>query len=392
MYTFNELQYLDLEASSLCNALCAICNRRYSGGQKVENMVETYITFNQFKDWFNPDFLKNLRGISLCGNYGDPMTNPELLDILRYTKDINPKIEITMNTNASGRTPEFWAELSEIINTNGHLTFSVDGLKNTNWIYRRGTKWDKIITAMESYASGPGYSKWEFLVFKHNQHQVEEARQLAEKIGITKFYAKEAFGFEDTMINNNKKSSFSVYNEQNNFLYSIHAPDGKSNNTEIIQDIVYGNQNPDTKNKHVKFKYNASTPLNEWEVKLGNTCIDCQVLNKRSIFITSEGLVFPCCMTAGKLYAPGTPEAVQLREFVNSRGRDKISLNNNTLESIVNSKIFQTDWPDNWRDNDVRNKRLRVCSMFCGTETNQTWEKISESVDNLYMPHTNTDG
>ena len=97
-------------------------------------------------------------------------------------------------------------------------------------------------------------------------------------------------------------------------------------------------------------------------------------------------------MTAGKLYAPGTPEAVQLREFVNSRGRDKISLNDNTLESIVNSKIFQNDWPDNWRDNDVRNKRLRVCSMFCGKETNQTWEKISESVVNLYMPHTNTDG
>ena len=213
MYTFNELQYLDLEASSLCNALCAICNRRYAGGQKVENMVETYITFDQFKDWFTSDFLKNLRGISLCGNYGDPMTNPELLDILRYTKDINPGIEITMNTNASGRTPAFWRELSEIINTNGHLTFSVDGLKNTNWIYRRGTKWDKIITAMESYASGPGISKWEFLVFKHNQHQVEEARHLAEKIGINKFYAKEAFGFEDTMINNDKKSSFGVYNE-----------------------------------------------------------------------------------------------------------------------------------------------------------------------------------
>jgi hypothetical protein len=87
-------------------------------------------------------------------------------------------------------------------------------------------------------------------------------------------------------------------------------------------------------------------------------------------------------MTAGKLYAPGTPEAVQLREFVNSGGRDKISLNNNTLESIVNSKIFQTDWPDNWRDNDITNKRLRVCSMFCGTETNQTWKKVSESVKN----------
>lgn len=392
MYTYSSLKYLDLEVSSLCNALCAICNRRYAGGQKVENMVETYITIKQFKSWFSSDFLKSLWGISLCGNYGDPMTNPDLLDILHYTKSINPKIEITMNTNASGRTPEFWRELSEIIGTNGRLTFSVDGLENTNWIYRRGTKWDKIMMAMKNYTSGPGISHWEYLVFKHNQHQIDQAKALSKEIGITNFYAKKAFGFEDIMINDNKNSSFSVFNEDNSFLYSIHAPDDSAYDPKVIDAIENGNQNPDTSKKHLRYKHNATSPLNDWEVRLGSTCIDCQVVTKRSVFVTSEGLVFPCCMTAGKLYAPGTPEAVQLREFVNNHGRDKISLKDNTLESIVNSKIFQNDWPDNWHDNDVRNKRLRVCSMFCGKETNQTWKEISESVDNLYMPHTNTDG
>jgi len=380
MYNYKDLKYLDLEASSLCNALCAICNRRYSGGQKVEGMVETYVSLEQFKNWFTPEFLKKLQGISLCGNYGDPMTNPELLDILNYTKQLNPNIEVIMNTNASGRTPDFWRELSEIIGTNGRLTFSVDGLSNTNWIYRRGTHWDKIMMAMENYTSGPGISHWEYLVFKHNQHQVEEARQMSKDIGITNFYAKHAFGFEDIMINNVNKSSFRVFNEDNNFLYNIQAPDDQPYDNSTIMDIEYGHANPDITQTHGRYNHNSNAPLNDWEIKLGTTCINCMVVKKRSVFVTSEGLVFPCCMTAGKLYAPSTPDAVQIRDFVNSHGRDAISLNSRSLSSIIDSNVFQSRWPETWKDNDITNKRLRVCSMFCGKETNQTWKKVRDSV------------
>ena len=43
-----------------------------------------------------------------CGNYGDAMTNPDLVPILKYIREINPKIVFTMNTNASGRDENFW--------------------------------------------------------------------------------------------------------------------------------------------------------------------------------------------------------------------------------------------------------------------------------------------
>ena len=33
-------------------------------------------------------------------------------------------------------------------------------------------------------------ARWEFLVFKHNQHQIDEARQLANELGSGSFMQK----------------------------------------------------------------------------------------------------------------------------------------------------------------------------------------------------------
>ena len=124
--------------------------------------------------------------------------------------------------------------------------------------------------------------------------------------------------------------------------------------------------------------------MTDWEIKLGQTEIKCQVIPTRGVFVSSEGLVFPCCMTAGKLYAPNNPESDQLRKFVDSIGRDNMNLNYTTLESIVDGDIFHKRWPETWQDNNIKNKRLRVCSMFCGVETNTTWKAVASSVGSWY--------
>jgi len=380
MYWYDEIMHLDFESSSLCNASCAICNRRYAGGSKADGMIETYVTLKQFKEWFPVEFIKNLVGMSMCGNYGDSMTNPELLDILRYARNLNTNLIITMNTNASGRTPQFWTELSEIIGTAGHLTFSVDGLKDTNWIYRKGTHWDKIMMAMENYKKGPGSSRWEFLVFKHNQHQVEEARQLSKDIGIDSFHVKEAFGFNEDAMSGEHRSYFVVFGENDKHLYDIEAKTNTPFDHEKFLN-TYKNLNKKLGDGFLRQPFrSAGGPLNEWEKKLGKTCIECQVIKPKSIFVSSEGLVFPCCMTAGKLYAPDTDDSIQLKKFIADIGKDNINLNHNSLQDIIDGDVFQVSWPDNWKDNNILNKRLRVCSMFCGKETNSNWKKVQESM------------
>ena len=166
MYNYENIINVHLEVSSLCNAECPICNRRLSGGPKNPVMIERAITLEQFKKWFSVDFLKQLRQLLLCGNYGDPMTAPELIPILRYFREINPYASISMNTNAGGRDKKFWEDLSDVIGGFGRVVFSVDGLKDTNHLYRKGVNWDKVMSAMTAFTSTKkAQAVWEFLVF-----------------------------------------------------------------------------------------------------------------------------------------------------------------------------------------------------------------------------------
>ena len=59
----------------------------------------------------------------------------------------NNKIKIEIHTNGGARNVEFWenlGKLSKIAGKNILVIFSVDGLEDTNHIYRRNVKWDKL--------------------------------------------------------------------------------------------------------------------------------------------------------------------------------------------------------------------------------------------------------
>ena len=43
--------------------------------------------------------------------------------------------------------------------------------------------------------------------------------------------------------------------------------------------------------------------------------------------------------------------------------------------------MFQERWIENFNDNDVRNKRLRTCAIFCGKETNEEFSETIESIE-----------
>jgi MoaA/NifB/PqqE/SkfB family radical SAM enzyme len=193
MYDYEQIKDIHLEISSLCNAECPICNRRLSGGPKNPIMIERAVTLGEFKAWFPIDLIRRMKQLTLCGNYGDPMTAPDLISILRYFRSINSTCAISMNTNAGGRDAEFWKDLAEVIGKSGRIVFSVDGLEDTNHLYRKGVNWEKVMTAMKAVTSTKKVrTVWEFLVFKHNQHQIAEARKLSEDLGMDEFWPKKA--------------------------------------------------------------------------------------------------------------------------------------------------------------------------------------------------------
>jgi len=395
MYDYSKIRNMHLEPSSLCNAECPICNRRVSGGPKNPVMIERCITLEEFKQWFPIDFLKQLDQLLLCGNLGDPMTSPYLIDILSYYREVNPTGSISMNTNASGRDNKFWKDLSEIIGKTGRVVFSVDGLEDTNHIYRKGTNWQKITDAMTSFTSTKKSNAiWEFLVFEHNQHQISEARELSNKLGFEEFWPKKAIGFD---YSSTEHASIRVLDNDGMLDYKIYAPDDEWKNKAIIKKEIRKDDTEvsdrttfkleDVFNYNIDLDKNIET-LDKEKIRQLDKCeISCialhwQETDTQSIFVTSTGLVFPCCFTASKYDACSTLGTVQLRNFVKSYGEDTINLNKvDNIKNIIESDIMQHGYVDRWNKTSIQEGKLYTCGEFCGEDTNIEVISTKESVE-----------
>ena len=65
--------------------------------------------------------------------------------------------------------------------------FSIDGLADTNKLYRIGINHDRVMANAKAFIEAGGKARWKFIVFRHNEHQVEEARELAKDMGFWQF-------------------------------------------------------------------------------------------------------------------------------------------------------------------------------------------------------------
>ena len=65
--------------------------------------------------------------------------------------------------------------------------FGIDGLEDTNHIYRRKVDWDRLQKHFRAYIKAGGDAGWQFIVFPWNEHQIEEARQRSLDEGFSTF-------------------------------------------------------------------------------------------------------------------------------------------------------------------------------------------------------------
>ena len=187
----DNIKEIHIEPTSLCNAECPQCARNLHGTGLNPNINLGSLTVNYFTNFFNQQNLATVNKIFFCGNVGDPCATPDLLDICRYLKSIKPDIVLGINTNGSLKTEGWFQQLGEIFQgQHDYVVFSIDGLEDTNHIYRRNTNWTKIMLNAQAYISTGASAHWDMLVFDHNKHQVESAQQLAREMGFTWFRSK----------------------------------------------------------------------------------------------------------------------------------------------------------------------------------------------------------
>lgn len=188
----DNVKEIHIEPTSLCNAECPMCARNVYGKMLNPYIKLKSLPLSWFQENISPAQIKNLDKIFFCGNVGDPATAPELVEIADFFKTHNENITVGLNTNGGMKTKEWWTKLGNVLQ--GHLdycVFSIDGLEDTNHMYRRNVRWIKVMENAEAFINTGASAHWDMLVFEHNKHQVTEAKQLATDMGFSWFRTKE---------------------------------------------------------------------------------------------------------------------------------------------------------------------------------------------------------
>jgi MoaA/NifB/PqqE/SkfB family radical SAM enzyme len=178
---------LEIELTTKCTLGCPACPRN-DPREKKEDWDVGHLDTNIIKSFADTSAERNYLFV---GCYGDPIYHPDFIDIMRYYTDRNKRV--TIHTNGSFKTKKWWDELASINWSSKQIfNFSVDGLEDTNHLYRIRANWKSIMRGMEIMGSLPKERKpaliWKYLVFPYNEHQVPEARQLALDLGIDQFH------------------------------------------------------------------------------------------------------------------------------------------------------------------------------------------------------------
>lgn len=184
-----DIKVLHIEPTDVCQAACPLCARETD--LLFNKNLKHHLTIEQILCVFSEKNIKKLDKMFMCGNYGDPAAGTYTQDIYNYFRELNPTITLGMNTNGALQNTAWWTKLGKLFNQErDYCVFSIDGLEDTNHIYRKNVNWNILIANAKAYIAAGGRAHWDMLVYKHNEHQVDACEQLAQELGFTWFRAK----------------------------------------------------------------------------------------------------------------------------------------------------------------------------------------------------------
>ena len=151
MFKFNQLENIHLEITNRCQASCPMCSRNIHGGLENPLIKNQDWTITDFKQILTTEVLQQLKGFYLCGNFGDPIINNDLIDMCSYSRDINPNLNIRLHTNGGARNTDWWKKLAKAMPKYHNVIFAIDGLADTHSLYRVGTSFNKVLENASIY-------------------------------------------------------------------------------------------------------------------------------------------------------------------------------------------------------------------------------------------------
>jgi MoaA/NifB/PqqE/SkfB family radical SAM enzyme len=333
MLKLSEIQQVQIELTTRCNARCPMCMRNYRGFNFNSGYPETELTLDNLKQILQPEFLKQLtKGINFNGNLGDFGLARDAQEIVHWLVD--QSVPVYINSNAGMRTPEWWAKLAR---PGVRIGFALDGLADTHSLYRQDTDWHRVIANATAFIRAGGHAIWRFIPFDHNRHQEQACQDLAKELGFARF--------ENIDEGRNRGP---VYSRTGEFSHWLGKP-------FTAQDELSA---PDIKpmlESHITW-FDHRTVVCDKDTQPLN--LVCQHTRLKEIHIAADGTVYPCCFLG---YYPATmahPGNKQLLPLIKE---------NNALEYSLEHCIAWFDSvEETWSKNSIAEGRLYGCVNSCG--------------------------
>jgi hypothetical protein len=182
-----------IEPTNICTLKCAGCARtrfinQWPGHWKNHNLdIDSLLSFL--------DIDLSGKRIDLCGNYGDPIYHSDLINFVAKLKQAGTIISIT--TNGSYKSQNWWQELTGYLDSQDTIRFSIDGTPDNFTQYRKNADWPSIQTAIETCVASRCTTVWKYIPFAYNQETVEQAKKMSQELGVDSFLLDPSDRFDE---------------------------------------------------------------------------------------------------------------------------------------------------------------------------------------------------
>jgi len=289
MLSLNDIRGINVEPSARCNARCPFCSRN----KKVRSYDQHLLTLEDLIK-LPKDLFSSLRWLSFSGNFGDPCTNVELPEIAAYFKKMCPSLMLMGSTNGSVQNSEWWGKLGQHY-TDGNMYFSLDGLADNHTRHRIGTNFNRIIENIKGFTDAGGVAYWQFILFDHNENQVQEAEEMARDIGCTRFFV--------------------IPSREYNADFQRPA-----NSTFSLKDEIF-----------TRYQRRSSGTDDR---------ALCKPVKNHSIYLAADGTVHPCCLAHCNYITEHETSFQFIVDLIDTYG-DEINFKTKPLEDILQGPYFK---------------------------------------------------
>ena len=299
---YKEIDTVEFDLNTVCNSYCPPCHRYIVQDGELYHNPHVKLGVNLELDVIERVF-ENSRiaqdcFVDLVGLVGEPIAHPNFMEIIDIIYKHRPNAAINLHTNGGLRTEKMFYDLGKKFNKHSWIKFSLDGLEDTNGIYRIGVDYNKVVANMRAFIDGGGRAIWKFVTFKWNEHQVEQAEALSKEYGCYKFQQDWDVNDQDIDI----------------FMAAAQKKINKKTASRVA-DFIEVPENRSRKIKDKCFSY-------------------------KKIYVNAHGYVIPCCMFNGSFTYESMRE--QTLNFIKEdRGEYWNSLYHNDLESIMSDTWWQ---------------------------------------------------